>query len=513
MYNFNSPIGYSKRPLLYDNSDSSQSHTSTITIPNNKACLDSISLDIIIAISQFLDQASILNLLKTTKRLYKILKPRLYNTVIVDSSYSAFNKDLDLFLGTFINSTYNFKKLLINVNHKLIRHFKCIRLPDSVLIFDNDLNCKVEAFFKGCLQLTELCWLPDNFKLDNLRLLNHKPNLIGLTMNIKADIYSTNIQFNEIRNFIHLEQFLIKPYINRMFLRHIISNLNVTTLKSLLLNKYDKQLIEPKPHKLRVSNINDLADDITEIQDFNTIFTKKFHQLSHLALNGMILCHKDFDKFNSAINCSIITTLDLSNIIEYNFGDNQSILAKFKFVNLISLCIDIKQGYQDFVPLFLLNHQTLISLNLTIRINDTFPFNQDIYAIAINQLTSLSKLAIDIKYDKNLTHLNTAINLPTFDYFRSLPLKYIRFNSNDHQHNLELIKTLRSLEILHVTGLNAGGAPNFALGTNHPNVFDEWFKVQHVALIYLQHNKRLRKIQINQCMFECEGGTVVPRRK
>lgn len=494
--NFNSPIGYSKNPLPVTNvsfldqvssagSEGTKDNRSQFQQPGNpKFSILSLPLEIIIQITNYLDQFGIIALMKVNSHLYHVVRPQLYHTIVIEPKWSAFMKEFTLGV-TYIKSSYNIKHL-IQTDGSLIHKLIIKGLPDS-LTFDS-INDMMVKFCKN-LQLTQLAWKP-HFKLSFLDM--NLLNLQTLDVDITEDIFSGNLDFTVFKNLHNLRRLCIGPYTKMTVIRDIMRYIP-SQVEVLQLTKHYKDLIEPVSKKLLIRHHEDLDYDLQEINDLRYIFPTTF-ELKKLSLSGILVSSRQIQSFR--INFQLLTTFVLK-ATEFNFGGD-SFLKELKFENLKHLAIDYRQGYQDYVPLFLSNHRLLTKLDLVIRINDTFPFNEDNYQI-INKLP-LNALSVELIQEKNLNWMNQPIRLSKLKFFRDLQLQSCRFNASNEE-TLEFIKYQPQLKLLEVFGLNAGGSPHFALSVLHPNVYDEWFKIQHVALIYFRICP-LDYIKLNHWIFE-----------
>lgn len=494
--NFNSPIGYSKNPLPVTNvsfleGDSSAGSEEVSNYVHHarepkmtKFTILSLPLEIIVQITNYLDQFGIIALMKVNTQLYHTVRPQLYHTIVIEPKWSAFMKEFTLGV-TYIKSSYNIKHL-IQTDGKLIHRLIIKGLPDS-LTFDS-INDMMVKFCKN-LQLMQLTWKP-HFKLGFLDM--NLLNLQTLDVDITEDIFSGNLDFTVFKNLHNLRKLSIGPYtkmtVIRDIMRYIPSHVEV-----LQLTKHYKDLIEPVSKKLLIRHHEDLDYDLQEINDLRYIFPTTF-SLKKLSLSGLLVSSKQILSFK--INFDLLTTFILK-ATEFNFGGD-SFIKELKFNNLTNLAIDYRQGYQDFVPAFLANHRTITKLDLVIRINDTFPFKEENYKI-INDLP-LNTLSLEINQEKNLNWISQPIRLSRLNFLRGLQLQCCRFNASNEE-TLEFIKHQPQLKLLEVFGLNAGGSPHFALSVLHPNVYDEWFKIQHVALIYFKICP-IDYIKLNHWIFE-----------
>lgn len=153
--------------------------------------LDILPFEIRLIIANELSQFDCLNLLRVSKAMYESTISRLYQFIVVDQEYSRFNNEMEYgfkrmkqesinntqkhryvqhFSCTFINSPYNFKRFIKTYNQKLekegdhegfpyVRKFECIDLPDSLNIYDHELNDDLIHFFRNLSSLNQLIWL------------------------------------------------------------------------------------------------------------------------------------------------------------------------------------------------------------------------------------------------------------------------------------------------------------------------------------------------------------------
>lgn len=612
-----SPVFYCKSPVVYESYHDPRSTKSLdelkiyfqnehISKPIKDNTLDKLPFEIRLKIANQLSQFDCLNLLRTNKAMYLSTIPRLYQHIIIDQDYSQFNREYEFkhynnmddfndyedFSCSYIKSPYNFKRFLhyyiqLHLAHEndssnynkfgpsetfpYIRKIQCINIPDSLNIYDYELNYNLSEFFLKLSHLNELIWLNDNFKLEYLEMLPNRRSISTLVLNIKFSNYLTELhtpksldynsdvsddeESSKILQFPNLTNFQIRPFQNSNRLIKIINSLLTNTnpktisehLKILKISRFDKDisvLVPPCNELVTTSEVSPLNE--LDLGTIKSLFTysdmKHLNNLSILLFNNCLLTPDDSTTLQNSINLGNLKKLELKNVSEYQrinttVGNQNELRDSLQtsfivrigphLTNLQHLLIDYRECLTDSVPEFLniLPSNKLQSLDLTIRYNQTKlkSFNEDIreYYIAYsrslvsqNKCNSLKKLSIETKEEN--TFCDLSIPLPSDFFYTELRqctnLRSLRLNpcdSNSSEKVLQLISNLPKLTMLDVFGTRAGGAPHLGLGMVHPAIFDEWFKVQHVAILYLQHNSRLRYIRINKCIFECDGENVL----
>lgn len=543
VYLFDSPVGYSKNPLPYDGggskSDSRTPRTRTPIVLKPKVSrdktIDKLPVEIIHQIANELDQFGCLNFMMINKQIYKCAVPRLYQNIIIDQHYSQFSqefsykqyeRDGSLISASYINSSYNFKRFLnCYEGGFIIKRFQCIHLPDSINIFDYDINERLIQFFHNVNGLNELIWLTDNFKLEFLRPLKNKDIIQTLILNIKFNNYLNKMDEEEVfKHFINLKNFQVKPFQNEKKLTKIMNEIDFSNLDTLKLSRFDKDMnvLVPDCKRLIVDSYNDLLD--YELHISNIMFKDDFPNLSKLSLDNIMINYKDSKTLKRSIDFNKLTKLELKNISEYrlyqDLAESYSFLKDIapELTNLHELSLDYRESYTDSVPEFInsISSNTVEGIDLTIRLNETKTITPTFYEnysqslISNNKCQTLTGLSIEIKQENQFCDLNLPINLGYFQLEKLNRLQWLRLNCKNDNTIINLIKSLPELKFLHLFGLK-NGSPNLGLGMIHPTVYDEWFKVQHVALIYLQSNEGLKYIRINNCTFECMGLLVIPR--
>ncbi|KAK6455535.1 uncharacterized protein RJT20DRAFT_47946 [Scheffersomyces xylosifermentans] len=627
----NSPIGYSKNPLLYDqrregsntpnSSDANKSKDQSpplqlLTPPqsSNGLTFDKLPFEIRLKVANELSQFDCIKLLRVSKIIYSSTVPRLYQYIIIDEDFNIFNNEKEYgfkhfepkedlggegrhrkeFSCTYINSSYNFKRFLKEYNNKIekesheddhglfphIKRFECINIPDSMNIYDHDLNNRLVQFFRNLKHLRQLIWLSDNFRLELLYSLPQKHLINSLQLNIKFTNYLNELNTDDelddlsIASFPNLVNFQIQPFQNSRKLIKIINNLLVnkndpvevsSNLRSLVLTRFqkisDSSILLPNCRDLvsirseRIPNTNGVRSTIhTSLHDvdlnalpslFRDSKLKYLSNLSVLSIDNILVGPQDAELLIESVNLPLLQRLFLRGVSEYQMleedvitvdSNRQQLIALLKpsFIleiapylsGLKQLSIDYREALVDTVPQFLENlaSNSLESLEVVIRLNKTKPLRtreeeREYYGQYANAIVhfknSLTKLALEIRIEvdnyQDSNNINVLESIP-FNigfYSKLLELKHLtgfRLNPGSNANEvLQLISRLSNLHNVDIFGSRAGGCPNLGLGMMHPNVYDEWFKVQHVALFYLQSNPNIRYIRINDCIFECEG--------
>lgn len=483
----------------------------------------------------------------------------------IKSSYS-FRRLLTHYIVLYENKFKYCGPSYVNAdNFPYIKTLKCIELPDSLNTYDHDLNDQISDFFTTLVHLRELVWLKDNFRLEYLNSLPNTNSIKTLILNIKFSNYLSELSTSPSAHsdaelissvsslkqlsFPQVTNFQIRPFQNSKRLQRIINNLLVCenteqilyNLKVLKIARFDKDVnvLVPPCQELVSSNADSLSD--LDLYTIRSLYESKLDYLPNLEvllLNNCLLTLDDADLLIEKVNLSNLKTFELKNVSEYHRYHEREVSSHDRpedsfLTRLVShidqlehLALDFREAYTDTVWLFLSNLRSrkLKSLDLIIRYNDTklHAFTTgDLYqcyaqALVSGYMTeSVIKLSMEIKQENQFCDL--VIPLPT-NYFydqigRFKKLKSLRINPNvsqDHYEVLQLVGSLPRLTYLDVFGAQAGGAPNLGLGMVHPTIYDDWFKVQHVAIMYFQQNPHVKYIRINKCVFERKL-EVVPR--
>lgn len=368
------------------------------------------------------------------------------------------------------------------------------------------------------------------------------------------DLY--NYQSLSMLESLYIIPFQTSNQLTKLLTKILKFNQNLSqNLKILKLAKFDHEItLLIYPYYSLVSN----STNQIKPQDSNTLraifidcnmFQNHtiLQNLSILQLSGCILNANEADLLCKSVNLENLQTLELKQISEYQLIDSfidtpqpedlePSFLDRIcpLLKNLNHLHLDYREALVDTVPRFLerLPTRNLQSLDLVIRYNTSKlqSFNQDAnllyeeYSNSIisgNNSKTLKKLAIDIKEENVFCDLT--IPIPSNHFYNEIAqckqLTSLRINPStktedgSHQkgHIISIVSQLNKLKYLEVFGTQAGGAPHMGLEMVHPTIFDEWFKVQHVAMLYSQTNSNIQYIKINKCLFESISGDMNPR--
>lgn len=548
----NAPIGYSKNPLRAHQDVPRTLSTPQLLCETEKSgvfSLETLPPEILLKVAHLLNQHDALSMAYASKTLFGIYSGRIYEKVVVDSHYTQFSKEYPPFC-TYVNLLYNFKKFIKNKRLGAVKALHVVGLPDLTNIYDADVNRLLHVFFSLLLNLHELVWLLDNFKLDYLKRLPNHDALARLELNIKYSNYLCELlpatRADDAEYFFpNLAVFHIRPFVNLRRLVRLINNLLVArgghhvrlNLRSLKLARFDRDttVLVPPARELATPAILDPFDDDHheyELDTLQAVFMRSrlgsLAGLTELSLNNLLVCEKDAELLAKLVNLALLRRLELKNVSEY--GSTPPETAKVGFLgklapqvqHLTELRLDYREASEDSVGPFLHALKELKALDMVVRINDIKKAHTNIdamfldYGLAIAQEGNLERFCVEIREENSFCDIVSATPIALISSLRSLSnLKSVRLNAGDGTATVEVLlsvlKDLPKLEMLDVFGARAGGAPNLGLGMIHPNVYDEWFKVQHVALLYWQAQNGIRYVRIHRCVFEFFDGTANPR--
>lgn len=530
---FNAPVGYSKNPL----DQPRVSVPRTVVEPEIRMeNIDQLPLEVRAQIAAQLNQYDCLSLALTSRAFASSSLPRLYSRIVVDSCYTEFSKEYDDSC-TYLNLLYNFKKLVRSFTGQQAVHcLQVVSLPDLTNIYDVDVNEQLVRFFGRLRNLRELVWLLDNFRLGFLRELPDPILITRLELNVKFSNYLGELSVEDRQcSFPNLVSFHIRPFHNLRRLVKMINNLLVanngahvrSNLRSLKLAQFDKDtaVLVPPARDLGSSNLSEVETHEFELDTLEAVFLRsnigRLDGLTELAFNNVLVSDRDGTLLVESVNLPNLKRLELKNVSEHG-------AAECGFLGRISpylgglrhLHLDFREALRDSVGDFLAKVE-LEELDLVVRINDTKRARVDLeqmyvaYALAIlNQ--PLRKLSIEVREENSFCDVVRPTPMALFHGLDRLKdLESLRLNAGDSAHGVEalllLLAALKKLKMLDVFGQKAGGAPHLGLGMSHPNIYDEWFKVQHVALLYWRAQVNLQYVRINKCIFEYCGGMPNPR--
>lgn len=461
---------------------------------------------------------------------------RRLQVVQLPDSINTYDHELNAHLGIFFGNLDHLRELVwLNDNFKL--EFLEM-LPDSQSVTTLVLNIKFSNY------LSELS-TPESASEDSDEDAQYL-----------SDSHSSCAP--RCLSFPNLRCFQIRPFQNSSRLIRIINNLLVSSnpkrisenLKTLKLSRLDKDMTVLLPpaegliinrHNWNSSSFNDV-----DLGTVDAIFSKSKLQylssLSTLSFNNCLVQPSDGLSLAESCNLANITHLALKNVSEYQIhrgSASETSPSEYMISGFLShiaphlksvrhLLVDYREAYVDTVPDFLnsLASHFVESLDVTIRYNHTKEQNSslselyDQYSVAMvsnGKHQTLKRVAVETKTENAFCDLNIPVEGPSFyrELAKCKKLQTLRISPSDATGRtnelVRLILELPELTKLDVFGARAGGAPHLGLGLIHPTLYDEWFKVQHVAMVYLAGHRGLRYIRINKCLFDCIDGEVNPR--
>lgn len=546
---FNAPIGYAKNPLLTKTGSLTPENAyPSPPPPAGSLTLDKLPQEIKLRIANSLGQLDALSLACACRATLGPCLARLYDKVVVDSCYTQFSKEYDPSI-TYINLLYNFKKLLRSTLVGKIKALHVLSLPDLTNIYDAEVNAMLDRFFENMAFLHELVWLLDNFRLEYLRKLPNHALLTRLELNIKFANYLGELSAidDSTYAFPNLVHFHIRPFYNLRRLVKLLNNLLVAQnaqhvrkhLRTLKLARFDKDttILVPPARELSNPVSPDTTEDAPhdyELDTLQTVFVWSnlgvLQGLAELLLNNLLVAESDATLLIKSVPMQQLTRLELRNVSEYgDSGDTDAGLGGFLarlaplLDSLQMLHLDYRETTRDSVGSFLARlPASLHELDLVVRMNDVKRAQVNLssmyfeYGEAVLRQRKLKTLLVELREESAFCDLVGSTPRELLQGLQLLHrLENLRLNVGDNHRVdafLQLLQGLRNLRILDVFGATAGGAPNLGLGMMHPNVYDEWFKVQHVALLYWRAQNNLHYVRINKCIFEyTRDGVANPR--
>lgn len=527
MLHFNAPIGYSKTPLLPKPNMPRTLVQDLYSPPPPQLAIDKLPKEIRVQIASELNQYDKLSLAQTNKAFAQTTLPHLYRKIVVDSCYTEFTKEYD-FSCTYINLLYSFKKFIRFQGNHHIHELHVLSLPDLTNTYDTDVNNQLLVFFGHLHHLKHLVWLLDNFRLEFLRRLPDHALVARLLLNVKFSNYLGEPLAEDGFFFPNLVSLHVRPFHN---LKRLVKLVNVlvacdgnvcSQLQSLKLARFDKDTTVLVPPVLEL-NHPPQGDD-HELDTIEAVFSRRnlrrLPGLTELSFNNILVGALDGVLLAEAVNLAQLRRLELRNVLEHGDSGFLGHLAPF-LAQLTHLHLDYRETHKDTVGGLLEGLCSLQALDLVVRINDIKRHNVDVeamyadYAFSILKQVHLTKLSIEVREENSFCDVVRPTPIALFGGLHGLRLRSLRLNSGETAHGvdilLDLLQNLKELEVLDVFGQKAGGAPHLGLGMAHPNIYDEWFKVQHVALLYWQAQCNLRYVRINKCIFEYTEGVANPR--
>lgn len=476
------------------------------------------------AVALFLDQHACRALALTCKSLYALCLPRLYEEIVVDAAYSQFSKEY-ADSGTYVNLAWSLRRLLAvhAPAAALVRRLWVRSVPDSAAFDVLPMSESWAAFVGRLVQLEELVWEPARmpgrwmaaapFAASLRRLELHLspaddwcgPPLAGL------DVLSVR-PFGSVRRMARLLAAVAAPrQLARLSLLALWRHSDRGLAAAVSADELGRML------EARAAAAGADAAFMATLAQFGV-----FASLSTLCLCGVVVADSDGDVLCQSANVAGLRCLVLQEVATFVDGDGPLFLARLlPALALQSLGLDLRETHRDSVSDFLASQPQLRSLDLVVRENHVQEARVGSvwpgHLVAIAAMAALTRLLIDVRHDNAFCEYNVPVPVAVLRAVRNLgALTSLRLLAGaDSAFTHELVATvgrLKNLRFLHVYGAQAGGAPNLGLGMVHPNVHDEWFKVQHMALLYSSTQRNLAYVRINDCVFETTTeGAVLPR--
>lgn len=478
----------------------------------------------------------------------KILK-----IIKLPDSVNTYDYEIHNNINNFFSKLKNLQELIWKHENFKLDWLYTLKNSCGDKIIKLDLNVRFSNY------LSEL--IPDQYEyqMDSSYSYSSEESVSEAFSNGSGPYNHFNLNVHQNFEFPNLTQFSLKPFYNSTKLSKIIDSIlighksnikrvsnNLTCFEISKFVKRSSSCIRPMAMNL---NYEELLDEYG--YDLNVIpgvlensQLRYLKNLTRLSINDCLVNPDEGIEMVQSINLKHLKVLILENIIQYNGENNledeniqnqpSSFISKLSphLKNLQYLRLDFGEIYYDTVPRFLDDLIKLKGLDLIIRLNsskftDSFTKN-DLYQqysqaiISNNKWQSLNKLSIELKWEDDLSGSHLDLSIPD-DFFypelsKCINLTSIRMNpmisisstTNSSNNNLsnsnnlvKLISGLPKLNKLHVFGTKAGGAPNLALGNLTPTVHDAWFRVQHVAMIYLSNCQTLDYIKVNKWVFDC----------
>lgn len=555
---FNTPIGYLKRPLFQENLSSSpqdrfirplletryyhqkqQKHNNNATpVPeensaNEPSTLDiaNLPIEILEQISLFLSQGDCLKIMLLNKTCCYAMKRRLYRSIVVDSQVDLFSKDDPT--KTYINSSYAFKRFLHKANTDDFEFVEKLVVMEYFEI--NHYERQFQALITLCLShlshVRHLEWLPQLHTLMLSQLPNQRHlQVLRVSLPDSAD-FNADTETLPLRNLKVLE---IITYHNcdvlDRFLR--LLDLDPKIISRIQLHRYKEGKIYDhtmNPTAMELSRNLASSNEDHELQRVIKYTPTECTQLQELVLDHIHVTPRLFESLTWHFpKLHNLTRLKLANVVEYlgPMGEELMLQQLGKVVrpeNLVALSIDWREANQDTVAGFIARLDRLQELDVLIRYNPTKGVSIDqmlklyVKAIVVSARTML-KLSLELKVElmyggESFGDLNDPVmdQLVELQLLESLRIP-VRQGGGMHERLAWMIPQLPQLRYLDLVGGGSGGQPNLGMGMIHPCVYDEWFKVQHVAILYCQMNEQLRYVRCNKRVFYCnERGVVEPK--
>lgn len=523
-FNINAPIGYSKVSL-----PPSKFHKTQTPRFISKVNIAGLPPEVARAVALFLDQHACRALALTCKSLYALCLPRLYEEIVVDAAYSQFSKEYSD-SGTYVNLVWSLRRLLSvkTPAAALVRRLWVRSMPDSASFDVLPMSDSWAAFLGNLVHLEELVWEPARMPGKLMATAPFSQSLRRLELNLnQADDWCGP-------QFVNLDVLRVRPFCSLRRMRKLLSDiavpLRLAKLALLGLSRHGDRglaaaLSAEELGRLLDTRRHDGAGGAAPVDAAFLATLGKFGVfscLSTLCLCGVVVADSDGDILCNSVNLANLRCLVLQEVATFVDGDGPLFLARIlPGLALQELFLDVRETHRNSVSDFLLSQPQLRALDLVVRENHVQDARVDSvwpdHLLAIAAMVFLTGLLIDVRHDNGFCEYNVPLPAAVISAARNFveltSLRLLAGGDSAFTHDLvSTVGELGKLRFLHVYGAQAGGAPNLGLGMVHPNVHDEWFKVQHMALLYSGTQRNLAYVRINDCVFEtADDGAVVPR--
>lgn len=529
----NAPIGYAKYPIQTqtDVSHSVLEPDYTITPPPpGSRTIDLLPPEILDYITGILSQNDTISLALTCKALEKPCLDRLYARVVVDSKYTQFNRENSRSY-TYINLLYSLKRFLHSKRTLAVKALYVVSLPDLLWLNDPQMKELQLNFFGSLSNLHELVWLTSFFDTDYLmQLPSH-----GLLTRLETNVARGTLEMQSSFSFPNLETLSIRPFSSKHALACLVLGQTLRSLKLAQFADDPAMLLPPARYLANPDEYMEANHPRHEKSRMGCGISELIHgseglgimpALTALSLDNLLVSEEDAHRIARGLVLGQLRRLELKNVSEVGpvQGSRVGFLGHLGpgVPALQHLRLDFREAAPDTVGPFLKCAKDLKSLDLVVRMNDVKKTYVDVdamyvdYGETIGDLQKLEHLCVEVREEVELLDKTLATPVLMLEALTKLTkLRTLRLNGNEGGHAVEtfldLLRKLPKLTMLDVFGKWAGGPPNLGLGMVHPNVFDSWFKVQHVALLYWRVQSLLKYIRIRECVFEVRDGVANPR--
>lgn len=523
----NAPFGYAKNPVAPRKSRSPQSTgrppqtlarggaapASSPQSDGSKArALDSLPPEIASSVADHLSQYDCLSLAATSRTMHVTCMPRLLHKVVVDPSYTEFSPEYAPHC-TYINLLYSFRRFVRA--GPLVQTLWVEALPDLACI-DGDTAHALMDFFRLQESLAALIWRPPTFNWEWLARLPQPENLLRLDI-CMALLHLPRSEASLHAQFCNLDH--LRLHVPLTLAQWARLEGGCEHLRALCVDRSTREPTALLPPSRDLAAPDFAAVDVDTIRK---VFATPRPTLLALTLSNVLVCEDDALRLAQAVCLPQLEYFALHGVAECGARTRDGFLPLIapQVTNLRALHLDFREGAQDTVAAFLAAIATapLTELDLVVRLNEiklSFADADTIYsthARALAAFSLLTKLSIEVRQESAFCDLT----VPTPEVLGRTTggmrlLRSLRLSVPTLRTLAAWLAPLERLQYLDVFGVRAGGAPNLGLGMVHPNVFDEWFKVQHAAQLYAEARPSLLYVRINQCVFDFSGADVNPR--